>query len=121
MSILERTREFGLLQALGMEKGRIRRLISAEAFVLGLIGSAGGFAAGSAASFYTWYYGIDMSAMFDSQEVAGQLFEPIITSTWCWGWMFGLSAIMVILVLAASIYPAAKALRVNPADAMRAF
>ena len=60
-----------------------------------------------------------MSALFKEQEVAGLLFEPIIFSAWSWNWMFGLSGGMIILVFAASIYPAQKALEVNPADAMR--
>lgn len=121
MSILERTREFGLLQAIGMEKARIKHLIFAEGLVLGLVGSTVGFTVAAAASFYSWYYGLDMSAMFGNQEVAGLLFEPIITSNWNWCWMFGLSLGMIILVLAASIYPARKALRVNPTEAMRTF
>lgn len=121
MSILERTREFGLLQSLGMQKSRIRQLIFAEALVLGLTGSAMGLGFGSLASFYTWYHGLDMTAMFAAQEVAGLLFEPIIVSTWNWEWMAGLSLAMIILVLAASIYPARKALNVNPAEAMRVF
>lgn len=121
MAIMERTREFGLLQALGMDKFLIARLIFCEALVLGCTGSAAGLAAAGAASFYTWYYGLDMSGMFGEQEVAGVMFEPIITSAWSWGWMFGLSIAMVILVLLASIYPLRKALRVNPAEAMRTF
>lgn len=119
MSILERSREFGLLQAIGLEKKKIGLLIAAEALVLGTVGSVIGLAAGSIASYYSWKYGIDMSALFKEQEVAGLLFEPIIFSAWSWNWMFGLSGGMIILVLAASIYPAQKALEVNPADAMR--
>jgi ABC-type lipoprotein release transport system permease subunit len=121
MSILERSREFGLLQAIGLQKKKIRLLVAAEALVLGLLGSAVGLTAGSVASYYSWRYGIDMSALFKEQEVAGLLFEPIIVSSWSWGWMIGLSFAMVVLVLAASIYPARKALEVNPADAMRSY
>ncbi len=121
MSILERTREFGLLQALGMQKTGIRRLIAAEAMVLGITGSAVGLAAGMAATMYCSVYGLDLSSMFGNQEVAGLLFEPILTTAWSWAWMFWLTAGMIVLVLLASIYPAHKALRVNPADAMRTF
>lgn len=121
MSILERKREFGLLRAIGMEKSRIRKLIACEALILGITGSLAGFMAACIASFYSWYHGLDFSDMFGSQEVAGMLFEPKITSSWDWYSMFGLSIAMIVVVVLASIYPANKALRVNPAEAMRTY
>ncbi|MEW6712093.1 MAG: FtsX-like permease family protein [Candidatus Riflebacteria bacterium] len=121
MSVIERTREFGLLQALGMNHQRIRILIFSEALLLGIIGSASGFVLGSICSWYTWYFGLDFSSAFGAQEIAGMLFEPVIRSAWEWHWMVALSLTMIILVLLAALYPTNKALRIRPAEAMRRF
>ncbi|MDN5278177.1 MAG: hypothetical protein PWR01_2142 [Clostridiales bacterium] len=121
MSVLERTREFGLLRAIGFEKSRIRNLIGFEAILVGTIGSFFGLLVGTLASAYSWHYGLDFSAMFGAQEVAGMLFEPTIKSIWNWKWMFGLTTSMIFMVYLASIYPAGKAMRVNPSEAMRSY
>lgn len=121
MSILERTREFGLLRAMGLDRRRIRMIVFSEALVLGAAGVLGGLLVGSLLSFYTWYYGLNLSSMFAEQEVAGMLFEPIITSAWEWHWMLFLSVAMIVMVILASVYPANKALRVNPGEAMRIY
>ncbi|GAB4283828.1 MAG: ABC transporter permease [Candidatus Rifleibacteriota bacterium] len=121
MSVLERTREFGLLRAIGLGKSRIQHLIGFEAFYVGIIGSINGFLSGCAASFYSWHYGLDFSGWFDAQEVAGMLFEPIVKSNWDWPWMFGLSCGMILMVVLASIYPASKAMKVSPSEAMRKY
>lgn len=121
MSILERTREFGLLRAMGLDRRRIRMIVFSEALVLGLVGVLAGLIIGGSLSFYTWYYGLNLSSMFAEQEVAGMLFEPIITSAWEWHWMFFLSLSMIVMVILASIYPANKALRINPGEAMRIY
>lgn len=121
MSVLERAREFGLLRALGMDRNRIRKLVFSEALLLGIVGASFGLGAGSFLSFLTWYIGLDLSSLFGAQEIAGMLFEPIIFSAWEWQWMITLSLIMVILVVIASVYPAGKALRINPAEAMRRY
>lgn len=121
MSVLERTREFGLLRAIGFEKAKIRRLIGMESILIGLIGSFIGFILGSLGSLYSWHYGLDFSGLFEAQEVAGMLFEPVVKSTWSWGWMAGLTVSMMIMVYLASIYPAGKAMRINPSEAMRKY
>ncbi|MCM2391661.1 ABC transporter permease, partial [Streptomyces albipurpureus] len=46
MLIAQRTRELGLLRALGADRGQVRRSVLAEAFLLGLIGSTLGLASG---------------------------------------------------------------------------
>ncbi|PKL41801.1 MAG: hypothetical protein CVV41_16670 [Candidatus Riflebacteria bacterium HGW-Riflebacteria-1] len=119
MSILERTREFGLLRAIGLDRQRIGRLIFFEAALLGLIGSLAGLLLTIVLSLYSWHYGLDFSSMFGEAEVAGMLVSMKINSTWEWGWMFGLAAGMVVVVILAAIYPVKKALRAAPAEAMR--
>jgi ABC-type lipoprotein release transport system permease subunit len=121
MSVIERTREFGLLQALGLGRNGIRKLIFAESLVLGVTGCIAGLVVGTILSLYTWHYGLDLSSMFGPQEVAGMLFEPVIKSIWEWKAMLSMTMMMLLLVIAASLYPTNKALRIGPAEAMRLY
>ncbi|GAA5334944.1 MULTISPECIES: ABC transporter permease [Thermus] len=50
MSVYERTREFGVMRALGAKRGFIFRLVVLEALLLALLGGIGGLALGSAVS-----------------------------------------------------------------------
>ncbi len=121
MSVLERSREFGLLQALGLDKAQIKKIVACEALILGVLGISLGLMTSTIASGYTWHYGLDFSGLFGSQEVAGMLFEPKIHSGWDIPWMAGLSIVMIIVVYIASIYPSNKAMKDNPAEAMRKY
>jgi len=119
MSILERTREFGLLRAIGLDRRRIGLLIYCEAALLGLIGALAGLVLTIILSLYSWHYGLDFSSMFGEAEVAGMLVSMKVNSTWEWDWMLGLTAGMIVVVILAAIYPVKKALRAAPAEAMR--
>lgn len=119
MSVLERTREFGLLRALGMKKINVVKMIINEASVLALLGIALGLFFSLFASGYSWVYGIDFSALVGGpQEVAGMLFDPVVHSKWNIPWMIGLSIGLFCIVIIGSIYPARKALRITPSSAM---
>jgi putative ABC transport system permease protein len=60
MSVLERLGEFGTLQAIGLRKGDIVRLIMAETVLLGLVGAAAGAAVGIGVALASSAYGIPM-------------------------------------------------------------
>src|SRR5699024_9415176 len=51
MSVQERTREIGLMKALGMSSGKVFGLFSMEAVVIGILGSVVGLVAGLVAGF----------------------------------------------------------------------
>ena len=121
MSVLERTREFGLCRAMGLGPTPIRKIVMAEAACLSLCGITLGLFLSALASFYTWRHGLDFTFMLGNMEVAGILIDPVIYSGWDFRSMAGMSGIMVCIVLAGSLYPARKALQINPAEAMRKF
>jgi len=50
LSVVERTREIGLLRAIGMRRRQVARMIRAESLVVGLLGAAFGLLAGLAAA-----------------------------------------------------------------------
>ena len=125
MSAFERTREFGMLTAVGCRPARVVRMIFLEALILGLVGAAVGSALGAALVLISGHTGIDYAALGgmsgESLDFAykGISFsyivypqfsvEPLLT---------GFAAVTLTSVLAA-LWPAAIAARLEPVEAMR--
>lgn len=120
MSVMERIREFGVILALGASAGRLRRMILAEAAVLGLVAMALGSLLGSLATWYLVVHGIDLQAFISEElEFGGVVFDPVLRAIWDLRWMVRIALYVVGLCLLASLYPAVKAARIEPAEAMR--
>jgi ABC-type antimicrobial peptide transport system permease subunit len=117
MAVLERIRELGMLMAIGMSKARIFLMIVLETILLSITGASIGLALGLFAIRYFGTHGIDLSIWSKGLEQVG--FDPIIYTSIDHFFV----AIVVILVLAtgmlASIFPAVKALRLKPVEALR--
>jgi ABC-type lipoprotein release transport system permease subunit len=117
MAVLERIRELGMLMAIGMSKARIFLMIVLETILLSITGASIGLALGLFAIRYFGTHGIDLSIWSKGLEQVG--FDPIIYTSIDRFFV----AIVVILVLAtgmlASIFPAMKALRLKPVEALR--
>jgi putative ABC transport system permease protein len=111
MAILERRREIGVLKALGASDRDIRRLFFAEAGVMGLAGGAAGvllgWAIGRGIQFATTLY-------LRAQSIPAE-------NVWSVPWWLVAGAIGFSLVvsLAAGIYPASRAARLDPVEALR--
>lgn len=124
MSTYERSHEFGMLLALGSRPGRVVWMIVLEAVVLGLVGVAIGSALGSALVLVTSHTGLDYSIMAGNgggNEVAfqGLTFSYMIYPKFMARHVFyGMAAVTLTSVLA-SLWPAAMAARLHPAEAMR--
>ena len=121
MSVMERTREFGVIRAIGLNSTGIRKIVFAEAFVLSVAGVTLGMILTVAVGLYTSIKGIDYSGMLQDQSMAGTIIEPVIYSSWDWVTMATLGGVMIILALAASLYPAHQILKRNPSEAMRSY
>jgi len=121
MSVMERTREFGLFRALGLGPRAIRNMVVTEGIVLGMLGMAVGTGAGLLATWHSMRTGIDFSALMGEAEVAGMLIDPVIYSAWDHATTFWFNVGMLMIAMAASLYPARKALQIRPAQAMRTF
>lgn len=100
MSVSERTREIGIKKAIGARKRDILGEFLAESVLLTLLGSAGGIVAGLAVSFA----GCVILGVPFSVNVATLVISAVVTALL--GAVFG-------------AYPAAKAAKLNPADALR--
>ncbi len=120
MSVMERFREFGVILALGASPGRLRRMVLAEALILGVLSMILGTLLGCASTWYLVRRGIDLRKLVpDTLEFGGVVFDPVLRAAWDIPWMIQMGLYVVALCLLASIYPAIKAARIAPAEAMR--
>jgi len=117
MVILERTRELGMLTAIGMNKRRVFLMIMLETVYLCLTGAFAGMISGYLLISYTAWTGIDLSSMAEGFEKLGY---PTMLYPYLDMQFFITLTIMVIGIgILASIYPARKALKLKPAEAIR--
>jgi len=117
MAIFERVRELGLLRALGMRPGAIVVEVLMEAVMMLLIGAAAGNLLGWASVAALAVHGIDLSAMAAGMELAGlsRVVYPVVTRSD----LLLANGVVLILGVVVSLYPAVKASRFTPVEAMR--
>jgi len=118
MSVLERTREFGIMLALGIKPARLGSLILTETFIMSFLGLALGTALGAAIAFYLSVAGFSYPGM---EEMAGKFNIPerIYPSLSLLSIFIG-PGIVFICSLLAAIYPAGRLFFLHPVSAMRA-
>jgi putative ABC transport system permease protein len=118
MSVLERTREFGVMLALGVSPGRLARLVGLETALLGAMGMALGVVLGGLLTLYLQQVGFtfpgmaEMSARFNLPE---RIYPPVTLPSLLWG---PLSVFLGALL--AALYPALRLFGLQPVAAMRA-
>ena len=104
MSVNERTREIGILQALGWQRRTILKLIIAESALLALLGGALGIVLG-------------MGLTLGLEQV--DLMRGKIDAVFSWHFLLEVLLLSVILGILGGLYPALKAARLRPAQALR--
>jgi ABC-type lipoprotein release transport system permease subunit len=118
MAVFERMREFGLLKALGMKPWWILREVLTESFLMLVTGLAVGNALGFLCIYVLSGSGIDLSALAAGAEYAGmtRIIYPAIELKD----VLMSNMIVLFLGMLVSAYPAVKAARFRPVEAMRA-
>ena len=111
MAILERRREIGILKALGAADRDVRRLFFAEAGAMGLLGGVVGVTMG-------WLIGRALNFGTDVY-LRGQDLPSVTISLVPWWMVAAAIAFAVAVSLAAGIYPASRAARLDPIEALR--
>jgi putative ABC transport system permease protein len=112
MAVYERTREIGILKAVGASPGNIRLLFVAEAALIGLLGGIVGVIGG-------WLLGLGLNEAFliyfDYMDVPVRGTFFFVT-----GWLVALAlGFATVVGLLAGLYPAARAARLDPLEALR--
>lgn len=116
MAVFERMREFGLLKALGMRPGRIVKGILIEALFILVVGMVAGNLLGLASCWALSFHGIDLSSLAKGVEYAGmsRVIVPVIQVKD----IVSANLVVLLLGLAVCLYPALKAARLSPVQAM---
>jgi putative ABC transport system permease protein len=114
-SVIERTKEIGILRAVGATRGQIMALFLLEGAIIGLLGAAFGLALsrGLAAWADEWVRGLIQGQM-DGQKM---LSESIFVFPW-WLWVGSVCFAVGVTTLAA-LYPARRAAKIHPIEALR--
>jgi len=111
MAILERRREIGVLKALGASDRDVKQLFFFEAGVMGLFGGVFG-------AFLGWLIGRALTFGTNVYLHRRDLPSVEITSV-PWWLVLGAIAFAVFVSLVAGLYPASRAARLNPVEALR--
>jgi ABC-type lipoprotein release transport system permease subunit len=121
MSVLERTREFGVMMAVGMSPGTLFKLVIVESFWLALIGLAVGIIITAPWYAYLHYVGLDFSgAIGKDYSAGGVLVDPIFRIRLYKESIIAILAGVFSLTLLSGIYPAWRAGRTPPVESLKA-
>ena len=118
MSVLERTREFGTMMALGLQPARLARLVMLETALMTALGLVLGIAVGLAINLYMSRVGFSYPGM-DEVALKFNLPERIYPAFTILSMTLGPAAVAIGSLLAA-LYPALRLYLLTPIDAMRA-
>jgi putative ABC transport system permease protein len=120
VSVMERTREIGILKAIGAKSQTILVMFLAEAMLVGIVGGVIGMAAGYGLS-YALAYMLSMfmqpgqAEIFDTPGSQALQINPVFTPEWT---IIAFVFAIVICVIF-GLYPARKASKLNPVEALR--
>jgi len=117
MAILERRKELGMLMAIGMKRFRVFRMIMYETIFLSLVGALLGIIIAFLTIAYFAKKGLDLSIWSEGLESIG--YDPIVYLNLDTAYITQIVVMVVVTGILASILPAIKALKLNPADALR--
>ncbi len=116
MAIFERTKEFGVLMALGVTPGRLTRLLLIESMSITIIGIAVGICVGSLLSWFFQVHGIDISGsseLLTEYGISGRVYTRLSLLSALSG-----PGVMLIITFAAALYPALKVRSLTPVKAL---
>ncbi len=116
MAIFERTREFGVMMAMGTTKERLTRLLMTESMIMTVLGIAGGILLGGLVTLFFQKHGISMgdsSELFRQFGISGRIYPRFTLLSAA----IGPSLVLLITFLVA-LYPAFKVRKLRPVEAL---
>ncbi|MBL7128917.1 MAG: ABC transporter permease [Ignavibacteria bacterium] len=117
MAVFERIQEFGVLMSIGMKNSKLFLMIIIEALIIGIIGTVVGIVIGIIIEIPLSYIGIDLSLFAESLKSfgSGAIIYPVIVPEN----LIGVLIIIPFISIVGAIYPAYKAIKLEPVSAIR--
>lgn len=117
MVVMERVKELGMLMAIGMNRIRVFTMIMLETIFLSLTGGVVGMVLAAFLINYFGETGINLKAFTQGLEAMG--YNPMLYPEIGTAFYFSITVLIILTAIVASVYPAIKALKMNPAEALR--
>jgi putative ABC transport system permease protein len=117
MVILERVKELGMLMAVGMNRGRVFSMVILESVFLSLTGGITGIVLALILTAITSQTGIDLGLWADGLHAMG--YASVIYPQIGFDTVLTVTGLVILTGVLSAVYPARKAIRLNPAEALR--
>ena len=121
MAVLYRTREFGVVRSLGLNRRSVGGMVMVEGTLLTMVSGVGGMLLGLVLAQGVFRNGIDISRILSEEDLAfgGAVIDPVVLPVVQSGDVVAILAIVMAIGILASLYPAWQATRIEPAEAMK--
>jgi putative ABC transport system permease protein len=118
MSVLERTREFGVLRAIGTRPARVVAQVLGESFWIATLSGAVGLAAGLALTWYGSHHPLMAIGGGEAIDYAGTVLRTGLTTRYSPAGALRVASLVYVMALVTALYPAWKVARQRPARAL---
>ncbi len=119
MSVMERVREFGVLMAIGMKRRRVFTMIITETVSLSIVAAVVGMIIAALLINYFGNQGINLSAF--EEGMSAWSISPILKPSLPINFYISITIMVLITAILSAIYPAIKAIKLIPAQAIRTY
>ena len=119
MSVLERTREFGVLMSLGTRPSRIIKVVLAEAFWIGTLSVIIGASLGALLTWHFSQHGLQLGGASESIQLEGVTLSKLVKTRFMWSDVLKAAGFVYAMSLIVGLYPASRITCLQPAEALR--
>jgi putative ABC transport system permease protein len=122
VSVMERTREIGIMKAIGAKNITILTMFLTEAALIGILGGTIGVPTGYGLSYVLSYIISNFVGRQQQQNTVFQTperYREMITPIFSWWWAIGAIIFGIVICILFGLYPARKASKLDPVKALR--
>lgn len=117
MAVLDRTREIGMLLSIGMKPAKVFAMIMLETIFLSFTGAVIGVLVSIATIAWFGHKGINLSFIAEGFNALG--YSSIVYPTLGFNFYIILAIMVIVIAIIAGLFPARRAVRLKPAEAVR--